>query len=246
MNKMLTSIIIALCILHFSCESSMAQTEIEKEFEGITIIDISTVSGSCAIIESSDEHVHIRLKYQYKRANTFKPIFRQDNNVLRLEEKMTGSNSGNSNWEISVPTLKEIKFNSASGSISLTSIKGKFEINTASGDVDGINLWLSGSSTFSSASGSVNISVKETPKFQLSASSASGDATIDFNQNPIIGLVEMKARVKLGKIVCPFKFDAEKETEYGGQKYWTKSFQIEKKTPLIKIHTASGKAVLKK
>ena len=56
----------------------------------------------------------------------------------------------------------------------------------------------------------------------------------------------MRARVKLGKIVCPFKFDEEKEIDLYNQKYMIKSLMIKDKSPEMKIYTASGKAELKK
>lgn len=54
----------------------------------------------------------------------------------------------------------------------------------------------------------------------------------------------MKSRVTHGKIICPIKFDNEQEELMGNQKYVLKSFEAEKNFPSIKIHTASGKAVL--
>ena len=170
----------------------------------------------------------------------------QEKNVLKLKEKMTGSNSGYSEWTITVPQQTNIKFKSASGSISIENIAGKMKFSTASGNIDANGIIITDNSAFSSASGNVSIEFKESPGFDVLVSSASGYAALDFNHNPVIGNIEMRARVKLGKIVCPFKFDEEKEIDLYNQKYMIKSLMIKDKSPEIKIYTASGKAELKK
>lgn len=238
------------CILLASINYSLAQTEakgaIQKVFQGVSYIDISTISGSCEIVGSDGQEVVVELSYNYKPANTFEPIFEQDENVLLLEEKMLGSNSGYSTWVISVPKNIRIKFTSASGGMILKDVYGKIKVNTASGNIEADAITISGNSDFGSASGNVRIAFDERPKFDVSASSASGDATIDFNGNPVVGTIEMQSRTQYGKIKCPYTFDIEKEGSYGNQKYVVKSFTSEGTSPMIKIHTASGKAVLKK
>ena len=53
----------------------VAQTSISKTFTGVSMIDISTISGSCEIVKSKDHMVHVTLDYRYRPANTFEPVF---------------------------------------------------------------------------------------------------------------------------------------------------------------------------
>lgn len=250
MRKLTKIAAYAFCLLVLSICNCTAQTDtkgtIHKEFKGISYIDISTVSGSCEVVKSDGQEVKIELTYNYTPANSFEAIFDQDDNVLILEEKMHGSNSGHSKWRIAVPEHIRIKFGSASGGITFKDIAGKLKVNTASGNIDAEGIKVLGNSEFSSASGSVHITLDESPAFDVLASSASGDATIDFDGNPVVGNIEMQSRTTHGKIICPYTFDVEKEKLFGNQKYMIKSFTAEQTSPIIKIQTASGKAVLKK
>jgi hypothetical protein len=225
---------------------SQSKTEVNKEFDGVSFIDISTISGNCTIKRGDGKQVEVMLVSDYRPAKSFEPVFSQEGDVLLLKEKMNGSNSGYSEWTITVPQQTNIRFKSASGSISIGNIAGKMKFSTASGNIDANGIIITDNSAFSSASGNVSIKLKESPGFDVLVSSASGYAALNFNQNPVIGNIEMRARIKLGVIVCPFKFDEEKEIDLYNQKYMIKSLMIKDKSPEIKIYTASGKAELKK
>ena len=225
---------------------SQSKTEVNKEFTEVSFIDISTVSGNCTIKRGDGKQVEVMLVSDYRPAKNFEPVFSQEGDVLLLKEKMNGSNSGYSEWTITVPQQTSIKFKSASGSISIDNITGKMTINTASGNINMNGIIISDNTEFTSASGNVTIVFKESPKFNVYVFSASGNATLDFNHNPVIGNFEMRARVKLGKIVCPFKFDEEKEMDLQNQKYIVKKVMVKDRSPEIRICTASGKAELKK
>jgi hypothetical protein len=229
------------CLAKNEKESTM-----EKKFNNVSAIQISMVSGNCLIVKGEGNDVKVNLSYNYKPAKNFEPVFVQENEILLLKENMLGSNSGSSDWTITVPEHIDLKFNSASGSITLSDIKGKFEINTASGSIIAKGISIRENSNFVSASGYVQVSLKEGPQCELLLSSSSGIAILDYNNLPIIGTIEMKARVLKGEIQCPFKFDHASEKEFGGQLYDLKYFKREKESPTIRIYTASGKAVLKK
>lgn len=250
MSKLIKMTSYAFCLLIILISNCVAQTEtkgtVHKEYKGISLIDISTVSGSCEIIKGETQLVKIELSYNYKPANSFEPIFSQEKNVLTLKELMHGSNSGHSKWILTVPKHMDIKFSSASGGINIEGITGKIQVNTASGNINAEGISILADSKFNSSSGSVQIMFDESPKFDVLASSASGNATIDFNGNPVSGNIEMKSRTEIGKIICPYAFDVEKEELIGNQRYVVKSFNAEQDAPTIKIYTASGKAVLKK
>jgi hypothetical protein len=222
------------------------ESDTTKEFPGVKTVDISTVSGNCQIMIGVDSLVKVSLTHHYKPAGTFEPIFEQEGDLLKLKENMLGANSGSSDWILLVPKQINIIFGSASGNISMHDITGKINIHTASGMINASNIKISESSEFTSASGSVQIRFSDSPKYDVLISSSSGVALIDFNQNPISGTIEMKTRTDRGEIECPLKFNTEKEELLGSQAYIVKSIVVTNEIPVIKIYTASGKAVLKK
>lgn len=231
---------------HVNILKSSSNSEITREFTGITTVDISTVSGNCKVMRGNDPQVKVHLTYRYEPADAFEPVFIQTENVLKLEEKMLGSNSGSSEWILKVPEQMNVIYRSASGMMILEDISGKIEVRTASGDINAKGIKLMGNSEFTSASGNVNIAFSESPKYDVLVSSASGDASIAYNNNPIVGTIEMHARITKGNIVCPYKFDTEKEELLNNQEYIIKSVTIGRNSPNIKIYTASGDAVLEK
>ena len=72
-----------------------------------------------------------------------------------------------------------VKFSSASGDIEATSCTGHLSLSSASGDVVLRRSTLIGKGKFSSASGDVELYLDELPPEGLSASSASGNVTLD-------------------------------------------------------------------
>ena len=137
------------------------------------------------------------------------------------------------------------ELSTASGDIDVTDSKGMFELSCASGGIDASNILIEGESSFSTASGKVYVSPSESPEYDLRLSSASGNATLDYNGNPIKGHFEFTARKGRGRIVSPVKFDHEEEFERNDQVYVRKSFTKRGSTPVITIKTASGRATLK-
>ena len=261
-----------ICLL-FTCTVLIsicaAQTNDEvnfnDEFDGITIIDISTVSGNCTVLKHDEQTVKIFLTYKYKPIKNFEPLVWKEKNKLIIKEKMHGSNSGNSEWTLMVPKNTDIKIKSASGNIQLEKIAGKIQVNTASGNIEGLNITtlegselisasgnihaseitILGNSKFTSASGNVNIILNESPQFNLLVSSASGNSTLNYNHYTIRGHLEMKARTSKGKTICPIGIDDKSEVVVNNQKYIVKSVTLENSSPTIEIHTASGIAELK-
>lgn len=140
----------------------------------------------------------------------------------------------------------EISLKVASGDIEIEQAKGKFKVQTASGDINGSDISIENESQFKVASGDVEIILAESTDHDLTLASASGDAILDYNGNPIKGWFEFTALVEDGMIISPFKFDKEEIEEKWGKKYAVKSFKKGSNTPKIYIKTATGKAVLKK
>ncbi|MFQ5751442.1 MAG: DUF4097 domain-containing protein [bacterium] len=138
----------------------------------------------------------------------------------------------------------EIRLSTASGSIHLLNSSGEFEISAASGNVDAEGVVVQAKSSFSAASGDVEVALSKSPAHDLKLSSASGDAVLNFNHNPINGFIEMTAKAERGRIKAPFKFDDEEYYYKWDDEYVRKTVRKGSDRPRIKISTASGKAIL--
>jgi len=138
----------------------------------------------------------------------------------------------------------DLKMSTASGNLSVSNAAGEFELSAASGDVDARDLTLTERSSFSAASGDVEVSFAKSPEFDIKVSSASGDAIVNFNGNPIRGYIEMTAKTRNGRIKAPFDFDEEEVYYRGDAEYVTKIARKESDSPRIEISTASGLAAL--
>ncbi len=134
----------------------------------------------------------------------------------------------------------------ASGDIEVENIKGEFDVEVASGDADLKEIVILAESCFSAASGDIDILLAKTAEYDLDLSAASGNVTLDYNGNAIIGYIEMEAAEKHGQIRAPFAFDTQKEIERGSRTYIRKMVKIKKESPQVFIKTSSGNATLKK
>lgn len=139
-----------------------------------------------------------------------------------------------------------IELSTASGEIDVSDSKGEFDLSCASGDVTARGIFIEDQSSFSTASGDVDIVLGASSKYDLELSAASGDVTLDYNGNEVIGFFEFMAKKRRGRIIAPFDFDTEDEIEKWDQTYIRKTFKKGKSTPRIDISTATGRAVLKK
>lgn len=139
----------------------------------------------------------------------------------------------------------EIELSTASGEIEMQDCRGFFTVSTASGDIDATGVTLDGSSSFTTASGAAQVVVASTPEYNLKVSTASGRATLDYNGNALKGNFEMIAKVRSGRIDCPFDFDNVEHFRRWGDEYVSKSFTRDTDSPDILVTTASGKATLR-
>jgi DUF4097 and DUF4098 domain-containing protein YvlB len=138
----------------------------------------------------------------------------------------------------------EIKLSTASGKIDVFTAAGGFEVSAASGNIELNEIVLKAESSFSAASGDVEVTLGESPAYDLEVSTASGDAVLNFNNHPIKGLVKMTAKANRGRIKAPFEFDDEEYYFKWNNEYVTKTVKKVSDRPRIEIRTASGKAVL--
>lgn len=140
----------------------------------------------------------------------------------------------------------EIKLSTASGDIDVSDSKATFKLSCASGGITAKNVEIDGPSSFSTASGEVEVILAATSQYDLELSSASGDVVLDYNGNEVEGYFEFTVKKRHGRIKCPFDFDEEEEFERDDDTYIRKSFTRKGKTPEIYMRTASGSVVLKK
>jgi hypothetical protein len=139
----------------------------------------------------------------------------------------------------------EFDLNTASGSIETDNCQGEFQLGTASGNIDADGVVMDHASDFSAASGSVRVRLADTPNEDLTVSTASGRAILDYGGNPIRGYFEFTARDRRGRIESPYDFDDEESFRRWGERYVRKTFTKGSGTPEVILETASGKIALR-
>jgi DUF4097 and DUF4098 domain-containing protein YvlB len=241
----------SVCTITVPTKTDVEFTSVSGNFSiaGITAdIEARTVSGDIKAADCSGT----------MQFNTTSGEFTLENLIGQIDLRGTSSNMKISNLsgELEVKTSSgdieiekaegKLSLKMASGDIEMKGVKGEFKVQSASGDVDLTDITITGSSTFKVASGDIEIVLAASPVHELTLASASGNATLDYNGNPVKGWFEFKARAKNGQIVSPFPFDETNTEEKWGQKYDVKTFKMNGDTPKIYIHTASGTAELKK
>ena len=141
----------------------------------------------------------------------------------------------------------DFDFNAGSGTITLDDMKGDFRVNVGSGNIRSKAIALTGSSSFNSGSGDVEVTLASALDHNISVNSGSGDASLNFNGNEISGEVIMTASRRNGNIVAPFKFDKEEILDDGeDNERIQKTAKIGSKTIVIKVGTGSGTAEITK
>ena len=135
--------------------------------------------------------------------------------------------------------------NTASGNIELEDCSGEFAGNTASGTIGVGKVKFGEASSFSTASGRVNVDLSETITHDLKLSSASGRVTLDFNGHPMKGIFELTSKTHGGRVSAPFKFQEEKSYRRWGDSYLTRTTRLGGDEPYIVLETATGVAAIK-
>jgi Toastrack DUF4097 len=139
----------------------------------------------------------------------------------------------------------DVIIKSPSGDIEIKESSGTFDIKTASGEIHATHIQIKKESYFKTASGDINLTLSKSTTEDLHLDTASGDAILNYNGNPIEGYFEFRIAADNGKIISPFPFEKEEETKKWGKKYLIKGFKRELDIPKIYISTASGTAILK-
>jgi hypothetical protein len=145
--------------------------------------------------------------------------------------------------------LGELGLNCGSGNMRLTDNQVTISANTGSGTIRATSMKLEGSSSFNTGSGSAEVTLASSPKFDVSVNSGSGNAELNFNGNAISGQIVMRYSKRNGRIEAPFEFDKTEEIDNGNN---NNDVTIEKSvvkgngTNRIRVSTGSGTAALRK
>lgn len=151
------------------------------------------------------------------------------------------SNTGSGN--ISVEDSRgEISLNAGSGSLELNDVNGELRANVGSGDIDAEKIVMAGPGSFNSGSGDVKVELAQSPGYDISVNSGSGDATLDLNGNKIDGTVVMTVNKRNGKIQAPFAFDTTEEINDGHNTRIKKTAKLGDKNIEVKIGSGTGTA----
>lgn len=205
---------------------SVAQEKkVEKSFDGVKSIDLSTAAGDCEILKGSGNTVKVNLTYTYDDED-FEPKMEMRGSILNLEEKFHANNThGTSNWVLTVPDGLDIKFNTGSGDLAVKDLKGNINFNSGSGDGDILN--FEGELKVNSGSGDFRF---ENVNGELKANSGSGDHRISDS--------ELSAKANTGS------GDVRVDDSKGGFKLNTGSGDVEAKSLTLiesgNFNTGSG------
>lgn len=338
MNSRIAAVVTVL-VLMLPCVAAFAESgeNVREEYDGVTSLDLNTVSGDCVIQTHGSSKAIVELYYDVDPEGAFRYRITNRRGKLVIKERWgRGSSSGDVRWTLTVPEgvgiefsaasgdldasgpLGSVEASTASGDIEIEKVSGDMDISTASGDVtivgadgekdistasgnidlqnsggevklstasgdikvDGAqgdmrlstasgeievsdtrggfklscasgeitarNVTIEDASSFSTASGEVEVILAETSKHDLELSTASGDVTLDYNGHSVEGFFEFEARKRRGRITCPFDFDTEEEFEENGRTYVRNTFTRNGDLPEVILHTASGSIALRK
>jgi hypothetical protein len=166
------------------------ESEINKTYPKKEYIRLKASLGSCRIIKSTDDKIHVHLIYSFYD-DEYLTHFSEEENELDLEEEFTVKNPhGKSLWTISIPEETKINFKSGTGgfaaegvkikckvetgtgSITLDKGEGDFNISTGTGSINFTN--MNGDFKASSGTGSIEVDKSE-GAFKLSSGTGSLD-----------------------------------------------------------------------
>ncbi|MGE0590261.1 MAG: DUF4097 family beta strand repeat-containing protein [Cyclobacteriaceae bacterium] len=155
------------------------------------------------------------------------------------------ANTGSGNVQI-YRCKGDLSVTSGSGDVRIRDSQAKFSANSGSGTVHSRGISLEGDSRFNSGSGDSEILLASSPKYDISVSSGSGDAALDFGGNKIEGEIVMKASKARGTIHAPFEFDRTEEISRGGNDVVVEKTVVKGNANVkILVGTGSGDASIK-
>jgi len=148
---------------------------VNKTFNGVKKIELTTSSGDLKLEKSSSDEVAIRMTYTYSTSD-FQPVLEQHGSTLVLKEDFKAKKhvSGTSRWTLAIPDGLEVKLNSGSGNIEVSNLKISANTNTGSGNYTWRN--VSGDSKINTGSGDIIITEYDG---KINMNTGSGDISID-------------------------------------------------------------------
>ena len=146
----------------------------------------------------------------------------------------------------------EFELDNASGHVRIDKAAGRFDVSNASGEIDARSLQVERRSSFSTASGDIEVSLAHSLTHDLTLSSASGDALLNYGGNPVIGSFEFEVRDGRGRITAPYPFDSEEmfdddwgRSRWGGYAVVRKIFTRDADQPRVRLKSESGMVELR-
>src|SRR5262249_38867759 len=144
-----------LCLVAIAI-STVSGQKMNKTFNGVKKIRLSTASGNCKLIKGTSTEVQVNVSFTYS-SNDYQPIMEQDGSTLELKEDFArkGSYTGSSSWELTIPDNMDVHFSSGSGDFEASDMAVQISGNTGSGDYR----WKSvkGDSRINTGSGNITI-----------------------------------------------------------------------------------------
>jgi DUF4097 and DUF4098 domain-containing protein YvlB len=178
--------ILALVVLIVSGYAGTAVAEdVREAFDGVTKVELSSVSGDCIVMTHRSDEVIVELFYDVKPEGSFEYEMRKSGKTLVIKEKWGRGGrhknmSGDVSWTLTVPADTEIEFSTASGDITASGLTKSIEASTASGDIDLKD--MEADIDISTASGSAEL---VNLKGNIDISTASGDIDIEDSSGDI-------------------------------------------------------------
>ena len=135
MQKIKISLCALVLLLAFSIAE--AQERVEKTYDEIRSIRLTTSSGNGIIKKSSSKEVKVTLEYTYDK-DSYEPKFEQNGDILYIEEDFRRSRwtDGYSKWTLEIPDGLELEFKTGSGNIEVGSVNVNLNANSGSGNID--------------------------------------------------------------------------------------------------------------
>lgn len=161
-NSFLTAAILYLVIL--TILMPLQASEINKTFPKKESVQLKSILGNCSVIKSSDDKIHVALKYSFKDEE-FHADFTESSGSLLLEEKfLVKEPKGTSFWTIALPDSIILNFSSETGNFSIEGIKSEIKVETGTGFIT----IQEGKGNFNITTGMGSIDIKKsTGKFEL-------------------------------------------------------------------------------
>jgi hypothetical protein len=146
------------------------EKSIDKTFNNVKSIKLTTASGDIILKKGSGSAVKLTIKYTYNESE-FTPEISENGGRLTLKEELTrGNHSGNSTWSLELPDNVSLNISTGSGDMTISELNATVKTNSGSGDVEISNL----KGNLDTNTGSGNITLEKVDG-EISLNVGSGD-----------------------------------------------------------------------